>query len=101
MVRINHRRRFFKALDLEEPDHIPITDLALDPPIVDAILGRGFYGGVFIMSGGSEGCDDVKGLKRLKALGVHRLIRIENFIFTVLHFFKKVIRDLHGKSSFA
>jgi hypothetical protein len=53
------------------------------------------------MSGGSEGCDDVKGLKCLKALGVHRLIRFENFIFTVLHFFKKVIRDLHGKPSFA
>jgi len=37
---MNHRERFFKALELEEPDFVPITDLALDPPIVEAILGK-------------------------------------------------------------
>ena len=37
---MNHRERFFKALELEEPDFVPITDLALDPPIVEAILDK-------------------------------------------------------------
>ena len=49
------RERFFRALDLEEPDYIPVTDLALDPPIVDAILGKRFSGEVFTMAGGSVG----------------------------------------------
>ncbi|MEM2480217.1 MAG: uroporphyrinogen decarboxylase family protein [Candidatus Bathyarchaeia archaeon] len=52
---MNHRERFLRALDLEEPDYVPITDLALDPPIVDAVLGRRFSGGVFTMAGGSAG----------------------------------------------
>lgn len=37
---MNHRERFFKALDLEEPDRVPITDLGLDPPITEAILQK-------------------------------------------------------------
>ncbi|MEM1990839.1 MAG: uroporphyrinogen decarboxylase family protein, partial [Candidatus Bathyarchaeia archaeon] len=40
---------------MEEPDYIPVTDLALDPPIVDAILGKRFSGEVFTMAGGSVG----------------------------------------------
>lgn len=51
---MNHRERFFKALELEEPDLVPITDLALDPPIVDAVLGRKFSGTVLTMAGGSD-----------------------------------------------
>ena len=56
---VNHRERFFTALDLREPDCVPITDLGLDPPIVRALVGEGFpsrsYGKeVFSMSGGSE-----------------------------------------------
>ena len=35
---MNHRDRFFTALDLREPDYVPITDLGLDPPIVKGIL---------------------------------------------------------------
>ncbi|MGQ9543199.1 MAG: uroporphyrinogen decarboxylase family protein [Candidatus Bathyarchaeia archaeon] len=35
---MNHRERFFTALDLREPDYVPVTDLGLDPPIVEAIL---------------------------------------------------------------
>ena len=37
---MNHRDRFFTALDLREPDFVPITDAALDPPIVQGILSR-------------------------------------------------------------
>ena len=50
---MNHRERFFKALELEEPDFVPITDLALDPPIVEAILGKKLSSMVFTMAGGS------------------------------------------------
>ena len=35
-----HKERFFTALDLREPDFVPITDLGLDPPIVEAITGK-------------------------------------------------------------
>lgn len=51
---MNRRERFFKALELEEPDSVPITDLALDPPIVDAVLRRKVSGKVLTMAGGSE-----------------------------------------------
>jgi uroporphyrinogen decarboxylase len=38
---MNHRERFFTALDLKEPDFVPLTDLGLDPPIVQGILSKG------------------------------------------------------------
>ena len=37
---MSHRERFFTALDLNEPDMVPVTDLGLDPPIVEAITGK-------------------------------------------------------------
>jgi len=37
---MNHGERFFKALELKEPDYVPITDLSIDPPIVEKILKR-------------------------------------------------------------
>lgn len=37
---MSHRERFFTALDLKEPDMVPVTDLGLDPPIVEAITGK-------------------------------------------------------------
>ncbi len=37
---LSHRERFQVSLEFEEPDVVPITDLALDPPIVEAILGK-------------------------------------------------------------
>lgn len=39
-----HRERFLRAIDLEEPDVVPVTDLCLDPPIVEAITGRKLEG---------------------------------------------------------
>ncbi|MEM0111491.1 MAG: hypothetical protein QXK90_01855, partial [Candidatus Parvarchaeota archaeon] len=51
---MNHRERFFKALELEEPDCVPITDLALDPPIVEQVLGKPITSGVYTMAGGSS-----------------------------------------------
>lgn len=51
---MNHRERFFKALELEEPDLVPIMDLALDPPIVDAVLKRKVSSTVLTMAGGSD-----------------------------------------------
>jgi len=50
---MNHRERFFKALELGEPDYVPITDVALDPPIVEQILGKSITKTVFTMAGGS------------------------------------------------
>lgn len=37
---MKHRERFFKTLELKEPDYVPITDLSIDPPIVEKILKR-------------------------------------------------------------
>jgi uroporphyrinogen decarboxylase len=37
---VNHRERFFTALQLEKPDLVPITDLGLDPPIVEEVTTR-------------------------------------------------------------
>jgi len=37
---MRHRERFLAAVDLKEPDTVPITDLGLDPPIVEAITGE-------------------------------------------------------------
>jgi uroporphyrinogen-III decarboxylase len=37
---MNHRERFFTALDLKEPDFVPLTDAGLDPQIVEGILSR-------------------------------------------------------------
>jgi len=34
------RDRFLDAVDLLQPDRVPITDLGLDPPIVERIIGR-------------------------------------------------------------
>jgi uroporphyrinogen-III decarboxylase len=51
---MNHRDRFFAALELKEPDYVPITDLALDPPIVEAVLQRKLDKTVYTMAGGSS-----------------------------------------------
>jgi len=37
---MNHKERFLTAVDLREPDCVPITDLGLDASIVEAILSR-------------------------------------------------------------
>ena len=37
---MSHRKRFFTALEIEEPDTVPITDLGLDPPIAEAVTGK-------------------------------------------------------------
>ena len=37
---MNHRDRFFTALDLKEPDYVPVTDLGLDPSILKEIFNR-------------------------------------------------------------
>jgi uroporphyrinogen decarboxylase len=58
---MNHRDRFFTALELKEPDLVPITDLGLDPPIVEAILEKEMGFGltkfgkdIISLAGGSE-----------------------------------------------
>ena len=37
---MNHRERFFTALELKTPDYVPVTDVALDPSIVEAVLQK-------------------------------------------------------------
>ena len=57
---MNHKDRFFTALELEEPDYVPITDLGLDPPIVQEILqkelesGLTFGDNILSLIGGSQ-----------------------------------------------
>jgi len=40
----SHRKRFLTAVDLKEPDTVPITDLSIDPPIVESITGIKTHG---------------------------------------------------------
>jgi len=50
---MSHRERILTAIDLREPDMVPITDLALDPPIIEKITGKKMEG--FSYVGGSRG----------------------------------------------
>ena len=52
---MSHRERILTAMNLGEPDMVPITDLALDPPIIEQITGMKLEG--FSFSGGSRGKD--------------------------------------------
>lgn len=36
---MDRRERFLTALEMREPDRVPITELAIDPPIIEAITG--------------------------------------------------------------
>ncbi len=58
----SHRERILTAIELREPDMVPITDLALDPPIVEQITGTKLEG--FSFSGGSRGKDGWVNSKR-------------------------------------
>ena len=49
-----HKKRFFTALDLREPDFVPITDLGLDPPVVEAITGKKLRGFSLIKASGKD-----------------------------------------------
>ncbi len=42
--KLKPRERFLDAVYLGEPDRIPVTDLALDPPVVEAITGKKLSG---------------------------------------------------------
>jgi len=53
-ISMPHRERFLAALDGKEPDVVPITDLALDPPVVEAIVGGKLEGFSLIASGVDE-----------------------------------------------
>ena len=50
---MSHRERFLTAIDLGEPDLVPITDLGLDPPIIEAILDRKIGKSGFSLIGGA------------------------------------------------
>jgi len=50
---MSHRERFLTAIDLGEPDLVPITDLGLDPPIIEAIVGRKIGESGFSLIGGA------------------------------------------------
>ena len=52
-MRMSHRERFLTAIDLGEPDLVPITDLGLDPPIVESIIGRKIGGTGLSLIGGA------------------------------------------------
>jgi uroporphyrinogen-III decarboxylase len=48
------RDRFLKAVNLEEPDLVPVTDLCLDPPIVEAVTGERLEGVSFLTFSGDN-----------------------------------------------
>ncbi|MEM3692825.1 MAG: uroporphyrinogen decarboxylase family protein [Candidatus Bathyarchaeia archaeon] len=48
------RRRFFEAIERREPDCVPITDLGLDPPIVEAITGECLEGFSMVAPSGRD-----------------------------------------------
>jgi uroporphyrinogen decarboxylase len=48
------RRRFFEALERKEPDCVPVTDLGLDPPIVEAITGERLEGFSMVAPSGKD-----------------------------------------------
>ena len=50
---MSHRERFLTAIDLGEPDLVPITDLGLDPPIIEVIIGRKIGESGFSLIGGA------------------------------------------------
>lgn len=50
---MSHRERFLTAIDLGEPDLVPVTDLGLDPPIIEAIIGRKIGKSGFSLIGGA------------------------------------------------
>lgn len=42
------RERFWKAFELEEPDRVPITELGIDIPHIEAVTGKEYRGGVVV-----------------------------------------------------
>ncbi|MEM2112059.1 MAG: uroporphyrinogen decarboxylase family protein, partial [Candidatus Bathyarchaeia archaeon] len=50
----SHRKRFLTAIDLKEPDMVPITDLGLDPPVVEAIIGKKLGGFSLVAGSGKD-----------------------------------------------
>ena len=51
---MSHRERFYTALELDEPDMVPITDLDLDPPIVEAVTKEHLSGYSLIATSGKD-----------------------------------------------
>ncbi len=52
----SHRKRFFAAVNLEEPDTVPMMELGIDPPIVEQITGEKI-GGLSIQAASAEDVD--------------------------------------------
>lgn len=50
---MTHRKRFLTAVDLKQPDMVPLTDMGLDPPIVEAITGEKL-GGLSLVAGSEK-----------------------------------------------
>lgn len=69
----SHRKRFFAAVELEEPDSVPITDLAIDPPIVEALTGERMQG--FTVGGFSAGGLELGELCKRNIMGMARAYR--------------------------
>ena len=51
---MSHRERFLQALERKEPDMVPVTDLAIDPPVVESIIGKKLEGFSLIAASGVD-----------------------------------------------
>ena len=95
---MSHRERILTAMDLREPDMVPITDLALDPPIVAQITGTELEG--FSFSGGARGKDGWVNSKKEITAGVRAArtldfdaINIEDYQLTSKEFSPRFIDE--------
>jgi uroporphyrinogen decarboxylase len=69
----SHRKRVFAAVDLEEPDTVPITDLGMDPPVVEGLTGETTHG--FSIEGFSAGHIEVGEICKKNMLAMARAYR--------------------------
>lgn len=92
----SHRKRIFAAMDLEEPDAVPITDLGIDPPIVEEITGIKARG-LSIQASSAMGADAWEtGMKKVMAM-VEAYKRLD-FDAVVVHDYSLCCRDYVPKS---
>ena len=102
---MNHRERFFTALELKTPDYVPVTDVALDPSIVEAVLQKEMGFGlpkfgrdVLSLTGGSESWESALNyrlalIEACRKLGFDAVPALSDYSLTDKKFEPKFIDD--------
>jgi hypothetical protein len=78
---MSHRERFLTAIDLGEPDLVPITDLGLDPPIIETIIGRKIGKSGFSLIGGATWQASVQNWIALTDRSIDRAADLAQLLF--------------------